>query len=303
MKAVVSAPVTQDATSRQRIQKIETLVQKVEGLADPEARAAALELLQALMELHGEGINRLLEIVAADAAGQAIIEKLGEEELVGGLLMLYGLHPLDLETRVTKALNKVRPYLKSHGGNVALLGINDGIVRLQMEGNCHGCASSAMTMKLAIEEAIYETAPDIAQLVVEGVVEEKSPTLVPLQITRNQKEFNPGATAGIWKEVTGITSLAQGSVQAIEIAGRQILFCRLNGDFYAYTCNCSHCGETMLGAQLEAAMLACPNCGERFDVLRAGRSLDRSDLQLQPFPLLMENGQAKIALPQITAVD
>src|SRR5882762_4024962 len=106
--------------------------------------------------------------------------------------MLYGLHPLDLETRVLKAVDKVRPYLKSHGGNVALLGIDDGVVRLQMEGNCNGCASSAMTMKLAIEEAIYEVAPDVAELLVEGVVQEqKPPALVPLQIVRKQKDsFN-----------------------------------------------------------------------------------------------------------------
>jgi Fe-S cluster biogenesis protein NfuA/nitrite reductase/ring-hydroxylating ferredoxin subunit len=289
---------TQDATSRQRIQKIETLIERVEGLSDPEARAGTLELVQALMELHGEGINRLLEIVAEDPAGQSIIERLGEEELVAGLLMLYGLHPLALETRVLTALDKVRPYLKSHGGNVALLGIDNGVVRLQMEGNCNGCASSAMTMKLAIEEAICEVAPDVGELLVEGVIEEqKSPALVPLQIIRKQKEsFNAKIDSG-WKEVAGINALAQGSTQAIEVNGRQVLFCRLNGDFYAYTCDCSNCGETMVGAQLEAAALACPTCGERFDVLRAGRSLDRADLQLQPFPLLMENGQAKIAMP------
>jgi Fe-S cluster biogenesis protein NfuA/nitrite reductase/ring-hydroxylating ferredoxin subunit len=289
---------TQDATSRQRIQKIETLIHKVEGLADAEARVNTLELVQALMELHGEGINRLLEIVSDDPAGQSIIERLGEEELVSGLLLLYGLHPIELETRVIKALDKVRPYLKSHGGNVALLGIDDGVVRLKMEGTCNGCASSAVTMKLAIEEAIYEVAPDVAELLVEGVVEERKVAApAPLQITR-KKDSVQADTDGGWKEVVGITSLAQGSTQAIEVNGRQVLFCRLNGDYYAYTCACSNCGETMSGAQLEAEALACPNCGERFDILRAGRSLNRSDLQLQPFPLLMENGQAKIALPQ-----
>ncbi len=289
---------SQDATSRQRIQKIEALIHKVEGMADDEARANTLELVQALMDLHGEGINRLLEIVSDDQSGQAIIERVGDDELVGGLLLLYGLHPVELETRVMKALDKVRPYLQSHKGNVALLGIDDGIVRLQMEGSCNGCASSAVTMKLAIEEAIFEIAPDVSELLVEGVVEaQKPPALVTLNMNRKQKESSDGADGG-WKEVAGVNALAQGATQAIEVSGRQVLFCRLNGDFYAYTCNCSNCGETMSGALLEAGALGCPNCGERFDILHAGRSLDRSDLQLQPFPLLMENGQAKIALPQ-----
>ena len=294
---------TADATSRKRIQKIETLIHKVEGMADAEARAVTLELVQALMELHGEGINRLLEVVAGDPSGQAIIEKLGDEELVGGLLMLYGLHPLELEARVTKALDKVRPYLKSHGGNVALAGIDDGVVRLKMEGSCNGCASSAMTMKLAIEEAIFEVAPDIAALLVEGVVEERKPSsgLTPLQITRTAKEPDPAAGYGVWKEVAGVTQLGQGVTKTIEVNGQPILFCRLNGDYYAYTCHCSNCGKTMNGALLEATALACPSCGERFDVSQAGRSLDRSDLQLRPFPLLLENGLAKIALPRAAA--
>ena len=73
---------------------------------------------------------------------------------MGGLLLLHGLHPLDLEARVRQALDKVRPYLRSHGGNVELLGVDEGVVRLRLEGSCHGCPSSAATMRQTIEEAI-----------------------------------------------------------------------------------------------------------------------------------------------------
>lgn len=279
-----------DKQSQKRMQRIEELVQQMESVADPELRAGALELVQALMELHGEGLNRMLEVISEDPAGQAVIDRLGQDETVGGLLILYGLHPLDLETRVTAALEKVRPYLKSHGGNVTLSSLEDGVVRLQLEGSCNGCASSAVTMKLAIEEAIFEFAPDVVELVVAGVVEEKkTQKLVPLQITRAERH---------WQEVAGVTSLSQGATQAFDVDGRQILFCRLNSDYYAYHPNCSSCGETLINATLEASALSCSKCGERFDVSRAGRSLGRADLQLQPFPLLLENGQAKIALPQ-----
>jgi Fe-S cluster biogenesis protein NfuA/nitrite reductase/ring-hydroxylating ferredoxin subunit len=289
-----------DQTSQQRVHKIEELIQRIDSVADPQLRANALKLVQSLMDLHGEGLNRMLEIVAQHAkAGQTIIDNLGEDELVGGLLMLYGLHPVAFESRVLKALEKVRPYLKSHGGDVELLGVDDGIVRLQMQGSCHGCPSSAMTLKLAIEEAIYEGAPDLTEIVVDGVVEDHAsvPALVPLQITRNAP--SPASRNGAWEEVAGVTSLTQGSVRAIEVRGQPVLFCRLNGDFYAYACSCSNCGETMSTARLEKTTLVCPNCGARYDVLHAGRGLDQSSLQLQPFPLLMEEGQAKIALPNL----
>lgn len=285
--------------TRQRVQRIEELIEKIDSVANPQLRSSAVELVQSLMELHGEGINRLLEIVAEDHSGQAIIDTMGEDELVGGILMLYGLHPVDFETRVRKALDKVRPYLKSHGGNVELLAVDEGVVRLQMQGSCHGCPSSAMTLKLAIEEAIYEAAPDVSEILVDGVVEQPvvAPVLVPLQRIRTTP-VDPHD--GGWKEVSGVTSLSQGSVMAIEVSGEPILFCRLNGDFYAYASNCSGCGQTMSAARLEQTLLVCPNCGERFDVSRAGRSSNQTDLQLQPFPLLMEGGQAKIALPQLT---
>jgi Fe-S cluster biogenesis protein NfuA len=83
---------------------------------------------------------------------------------------LYGLHPLDLETRVRQALEQVRPYLQSHGGNVELLGVEGGIIRLRLQGSCHGCPSSAQTLKSTIEEAIAEKAPDAAGLQVEGEI-------------------------------------------------------------------------------------------------------------------------------------
>ena len=57
-----------------------------------------------------------------------------------------------------------------HEGGVELIGISDGIVHLSLQGNCDGCASSAATLKLTIEEAIYAAAPDVAGIEVEGVV-------------------------------------------------------------------------------------------------------------------------------------
>ena len=82
--------------------------------------------------------------------------------------MLHGLHPLNVETRIARALDRVRPYLGSHGGDVKLLGVNEGVVHLRLEGSCHGCPSSTVTMKLAIEKAIEEAAPEVVRIEVEG---------------------------------------------------------------------------------------------------------------------------------------
>jgi Fe-S cluster biogenesis protein NfuA len=154
---------------RKRIGRIETLIQEIDHFADPAARAHTRELVQTLLDYHGAGLAKMLDVMAgAGAAGGALIEELARDDLVGSLLLLYGLHPLGLEARVRQALDKVRPYLRSHGGNVELAGIEGGVVRLRMQGSCDGCPSSAQTLKHAIEEAIYETAPDVTAIEAEG---------------------------------------------------------------------------------------------------------------------------------------
>src|SRR5262245_57403286 len=152
-------------------QRIETLIARIEAAPDPSVRADALELTRSLMELHGAGLDRIMEIVARDgASGYALMEDFAGDDLVGGLLLLYGLHPHDLEARVMKALDETRPFLRSHGGDVELLGVTDGTVRLRLAGSCRSCSSSTMTLKLAIERAIYGAAPDVTEIVTEGQI-------------------------------------------------------------------------------------------------------------------------------------
>jgi Fe-S cluster biogenesis protein NfuA/nitrite reductase/ring-hydroxylating ferredoxin subunit len=279
---------------QQRLQKIEGLVQSIESSADPNVRACAIELLQTLMEVHGAGIERMMDMVFENA-GSDLIDQFGDDEMVGSLLLLYGLHPLDIETRVLQALDKVRPYLRSHGGNVDLIGVEDGIVRLQLQGSCNGCASSAMTLKLAIEEAIYEAAPDLVALEVEGVVTQPA-AFVQLKKAAGSSSAALNEPSG-WENVGGLTGIVEGAVQTIEVSGRPILFCRVGENYYAYNDTCPECGQAMHAASLTISTLVCPSCKQRFDVLRAGRGLDKPSLYLEPFPLLIEQGQAKIALP------
>jgi Fe-S cluster biogenesis protein NfuA len=166
----VSAIIETDV--RRRIEHLETLIQNLERLPDPAARDQARELVQTLLDFHGAAVARILERIADQGgSGDSLIDSLASDDLVSNLLLLYGLHPVGLETRVGQALDKVRPYLQTHHGDVTLLGVTEGIVRLRMQGSCHGCPSSAMTLKNAIEEAIYAAAPDVAAIEVEGVVE------------------------------------------------------------------------------------------------------------------------------------
>jgi Fe-S cluster biogenesis protein NfuA len=159
---------------QQRLKSIERLLGEIDAAADPSLRTAAQELVQLVMELHGAGLERLLELVRA--ADEDLVEKLGRDELVAGLLILYGLHPLDLETRVGQALDKARVRLRPHQGEVELLGIQDGVVRLRLHANGHGCGSTPEALKEIVENAVLQSAPDVASL----LIEDPKPSLVQI---------------------------------------------------------------------------------------------------------------------------
>ncbi|WP_290050588.1 NifU family protein [Amycolatopsis solani] len=126
----------------------------------------AEDLVHTLLEFYGAGLARIVEL-----AGPPLLDRLAEDDLVRGLLVLHDLHPRSTYERVAEALDKVRPYLGSHAGDVEFAGIDDGVLRLRLRGSCDGCPSSAVTAKHAIERVVREAAPEISDVVVEGVVD------------------------------------------------------------------------------------------------------------------------------------
>ena len=161
---------------QERLSRIEELIQTFDALPDASIRAQVHELVQGLLELHATGLRRTLE-VAYDAVpdGDALIQQLAQDEVVSNLLLLHDLHPLDLETRVRNAIESVKPRLGLHGGSVQLLSVTpEGRVRLKLEGNCHECPSSRLTLRFSIEEALNAAAPDLTGLDVEGLPDEQA---------------------------------------------------------------------------------------------------------------------------------
>jgi Fe-S cluster biogenesis protein NfuA len=164
---------TETTELKNNLARVESLIHEAEKLADPQLRGQIQELVGNLLEFHGEALAKMVEDVAElGVPGRALIDTWSHDDLISSLLLLYDLHPVDTETRVLAALEQVRPYLKSHGGNVEFLNLVEGVVHLRLEGHCHGCPSSAATLRGTIEKAIYEAAPDVAGIEVEGVVAE-----------------------------------------------------------------------------------------------------------------------------------
>jgi Fe-S cluster biogenesis protein NfuA len=248
---------------------IEDLVGQLETATDPAARAASQELVRALMELHGAALERMLATIRRNgAAGGTIVDQLSRDELVASVLLLYDLHPVDLDTRVRGALEKSRPYLKSHGGNVELVAIDEsGVVRLRMQGSCHGCPSSAVTLKLAIEQAIYEAAPDVSAILVDGQAE-PHPAAAVLAAMKTAGMNGNGDADTAWHDVPEMSPLSSGASRRVDIAGREVLLLKLEDSLYAYGTRCPDCDADLGSAELTGRTLACPGCGVNLRNLR-----------------------------------
>jgi len=167
---------------QQRVQKIGGLVHDLETIADPASRAAAKELVQLLMDLHGTGLERILEIVFQSGdPGARIIDDLGQDQLVSSLLILYGLHPDELHTRVERKLGQIASKLHKIGAEAKLVSVNGGEVRVRVRVEGHGCGSTGRTAQAAVEESVYEAAPDLTSLVVEGLEDPAESGFVPVE--------------------------------------------------------------------------------------------------------------------------
>jgi Fe-S cluster biogenesis protein NfuA/nitrite reductase/ring-hydroxylating ferredoxin subunit len=263
--------------------RIDGLLEEVERLGDPAARDLATGIAQSLLDLYGEGLAHIVEEVAARDDG-TLAEAFASDELVSHLLLLHGLHPVPLEDRVRGALEEVEPYLGSHGGGVELLGIEDGVVRLSLQGTCDGCPSSAATLRLAIEDAIREAAPEVVGIEAEGAVE----PLPQIDVVKPKRS---------WAVAGGMPELRGGGTVLKDIAGESVLFIALDQRMVAYRPHCPGCGGSLADAVPAGRELACPDCGNRYDVRRAGRSLDAPELHLRPVPLLVDAaGMVKVAM-------
>ena len=160
---------TEELSQDGLVERVQVLSERMQEVADPAAREAAEGLVSAVMDLYGEGLERILR--ALDEAGPeaaALRKVIVNDGVVASLLLIHGLYPVDLETRVQEALDGVRPYMHSHGGDVELLSLEDGVARLRLEGSCQGCPASAATLEQAIRQALEEAAPDLAGMEVEG---------------------------------------------------------------------------------------------------------------------------------------
>jgi Fe-S cluster biogenesis protein NfuA/nitrite reductase/ring-hydroxylating ferredoxin subunit len=310
-------------------ERVEGLIGELRSQPDPRVAEVAEELVRTLVDLYGEGLAHVMNVAHSAADGgepSGLVEQLVDDPLVASLLLVHDLHPVDVDTRIQRALDDVRPYLGSHAGGVEYLGVDDdGVVHLKLEGSCHGCPSSTVTVRLAIEKAIEEAAPETVRVEVAGVVAEPAAPAL-LQIGRRVPEpTTPPVPTAPPASMAPVGSTARGGsmpsaamavaavdldgwarlpswppggsdVRSVMVADVSVLVCRVGGALYAYRDACPECTASLSGGRLAGESLQCASCGRHYDVHLAGAGLDEPGRHLEPLPLLPDADGLRIAI-------
>ncbi|MDQ3577566.1 MAG: NifU family protein [Actinomycetota bacterium] len=277
------------------------------------ARERAEELVRLVADLYGAGLGRVLEVMYdLGRLDDEALAALADDELISSLLLVHGLHPYDVTTRVEKALESVRPYMATHGGDVELLEVtDDDVVRVRLLGSCDGCASSSVTLSLAVEGAIEAAAPEIVSIEVDttatDAAQDNGP-LISVDSLRSRLGAKAEPVAGAWEAAPLLTDLEVGQVGGFTLAGVALIGCRLGSDLFVFRDQCPRCTSSMAGASLERRLgypvgdgvLRCPSCRSHYDVRLAGACLEAEGEHLAPLPLLVRDGVVSVAVPAVS---
>ncbi|MDT0433663.1 NifU family protein [Streptomyces sp. NPDC005840] len=301
-------------------ERIDTLI-AASAAGGEAARERSEELVRLVTDFYGAGIERLLELVHEHGAlDDPVLAALADDDLVASVLLVHGLHPYSVETRVEKALESVRPYLGSHGGDVELVAVTpEGTVRLRLLGSCDGCPSSSATLALAVRGAVEAAAPEVTAIEVEEAAADGTPgALVPVDSLFSRLHETgpdgavvdaPAAPGADWQPVPALLALESGGVERLTVGGLPVVVCRIGPDLFAFRDRCARCERPFKGATLARRLgggandgvLSCSGCRAHYDVRRAGACVDAdaAGAHLDPLPVLADGASVAVAVPTL----
>lgn len=272
---------------------ISNLVQHFDEHAEPAVRDAVFELMNGIDALHRGGITRLVEILV-EASGEDVMERLAADDQAAPILDLYDLLPLNEREQIDEALESVRPYIHSHGGEVEVLDVVDGIVHVRLQGACNGCAGSAVTLRRGVEEALRNGYAGFR-----GMEVHEPPAAAPTPAGFVSLEGLRASAGRLrkpeWTAIAATDDIPIGSARTFETAGVAVLLCNVSGEIYGFRNECLDCRMPIGESTLSGPVLVCPwqNCA--YDA-RTGRRADGEEGRLQIFPVAVVDGLVKLAL-------
>lgn len=273
------SPATEFEELAQRVDRAVSAAQKLES----GAQATAMELKDAVEAFHKLGLTHIVRTLKADPRGRELLFELVDEPCVHALFAMHGIIRSDVTARVLQVLEAVRPYMRSHGGDVELVRIEGNTAFVQLHGACNGCSLSSVTLRNGVEEVLKTQVPEITQVSV--VPSDPSPALISVDA------LLADTVKSGWAQGPRVDEVPTGRPMALTLDGVDVVLVNLEGQLAAYRNACAHQGLPIDRGMLdtESCILTCPWHGFRYDAL-TGECLTASQAQLEPFPLRVDDG-------------
>ncbi|HJT03778.1 MAG TPA: NifU family protein [Pseudonocardiaceae bacterium] len=258
------------------------------------SKQAAEELKDAIEAIHRAGLMVIVRRMRQDERAKELLFELVDDPVVHLLLSLHGIIRPGVITEARRVLDGVRPTLRSHGGDVKLVLVDDGVAYVRLLGACEGGSRAAVTMRTSVEEALINNVPAITS--VEVVPPEPATTLIPLDTVR----AGAGQLGAGWVRTHPVEEIPEGEITLMELVtsgGKEteVIVVRLGDQLTAYLNACAHQGLPLEAALLdtEAQTLTCQWHGFCFDAV-SGECLSSPAMQLEQLPLRIEHGHVWI---------
>lgn len=285
------APTTDaDGDFERLASRVDDAMAALDGL-DETSRAVADEVKAAVEAIHRVGLVTIVARMRADDAARAVLFELVDDPVVHMLLSLHEIVRPDPLTHANRVLVEVRPQLQSHGGDVKLVRIEDGIAFVRLEGACNGCSMSSVTLRNLVEGALVEGVPSITG--VEVVPNEPSPTFIPLEALH----VGPDPTSEGWVKVGPAESLPNDELTALSLSTKsgehaEVIVVNAGQRLSAYVNECAHEGLPLDNAVLDVdnGTLTCPWHGFCYDAT-SGECMSAPGAQLEQIPLRVDSGE------------
>jgi Fe-S cluster biogenesis protein NfuA/nitrite reductase/ring-hydroxylating ferredoxin subunit len=261
------------------VEQLFELIDELESSPGDESQENTRRALQTVVEFYRGAFERVLQILERNGRRESV-DRLLEDPLLASIFRGYGLIEDELELKVDTALESVRPFLRSHGGGVTLVGVSNKIAHLELWGSCHDCSASMVTLKAVIEKALYEQVPELDRIEVLGLTH---------ALADNAYKWLP-----LLHEFE-MQNLRAGEFLKVQLFAEEVLVCRVDQHVFAFKNRCPAGQERLDTAMSSGLFITCRCHGHRFD-LRNGRHSDDAGLRLEVLPVQLSDDLVKVGL-------
>lgn len=238
---------------------------------------------RAMENLHGEALQRLASALLNDPAAASIVEEAARDEVVYTVLRQHDILKPDIESRVHKALQKVRPHLATHGGDIEIVAIEPPRLVLRLLGACDGCPARLFTLRSVLASALRRDCPEMTEF-----AEAQTSEAMQAPIRLEDEGWRP---AGLLSE------LPEGGARDLTIDRESLLLVRRGNDLRCFAAYCPHRGIGVDSRDIEAdGLLTCYRHGYRFD-LDTGECLSAPGYALEGHEVKIAEGRVMVKLP------